>query len=73
MSVFPLVKQVWSSRNASDESLAQPYANWHLQAFDSYLNVMVSRHVGDLAQIAADDLVILVGAVAREWLRTQPY
>jgi hypothetical protein len=72
MSLFPLVKQVWSNRNTADEDLARPYTNWHLQAFDSYLNVMLSRYMDELAGIAAEDLVILVGPVAREWISTHP-
>jgi hypothetical protein len=73
MSLFPLVKQVWSNRNATDEQLAEPYINWHLQAFDSYLNVMLSRYIEELAQTPSEDLVILVGSVAREWLNKQHY
>ena len=71
MSLFPLVRQIWSNRNASDEQLAQPYTHWHLQAFDSYLNIMLSRHMDNLVQLAADDLVILVGPVARKWISAQ--
>jgi hypothetical protein len=72
MSLFPLVKQIWSNRNAPDEELARPYTNWHLQAFDSYLNIMLSRYMEDLTLSATEDLVILVGPVAREWISTHP-
>ena len=73
MSLFPLVKQVWTNRNSSDEELAQPYTNWHLLAFDSYLNIMLSRYMEELVRIPTEDLVILVGPVAREWLKMQHY
>jgi hypothetical protein len=68
MSVFPLVKQVWSIREISDAQLAQPYSGWHLLAFDSYLNIMVSRYMEELIRLPAKDMVILVGPVAREWV-----
>ena len=71
MSLFPLVKQIWTNRNASDDEMAQPYVGWQLQAFDSYLNIMLSRYMDELIHIPANDLVILVGSVAHEWIKAQ--
>ena len=73
MSLFPLVTQVWSNRNSSDEDLAQPYSGWHLLAFDSYLNIMLAPYKGELEHIPPEDLVILVGSVARAWINQQHY
>lgn len=73
MSLFPLVKQVWCIRDVDDAQLAQPYINWQLLAFDSYFNVILSRYMEELVRIPTEDLVILVGPIAREWLNMQHY
>lgn len=71
MSLFPMVRQVWSNRNVSDEHQAQAYFGWHLMAFDSYFNVLLARYFDELVRVPHEDLVILVGPVAREWINAQ--
>lgn len=63
-----MVRQVWCVRDVDDAQLALPYLSWHLLAFDSYFNIMLSRYMEELIRIPTEDLVILVGPIAHEWL-----
>jgi hypothetical protein len=71
MSLFPMVKQVWSSRNIGNEAQALVYFDWHLMAFDSYFNILLTHYIDELTRIPQEDLVILVGPIAREWINAQ--
>ncbi|MBZ0289660.1 MAG: hypothetical protein K8I30_18705 [Anaerolineae bacterium] len=68
MGVFPLVEQVRGRRAEDSLHLIAPYTHWHLLAFDSSFNVLLSRYMEELKYIPAKDLVILIGPVAREWI-----
>jgi hypothetical protein len=68
MGSFPLVEQVGVRHTSDSLHLIEPYAHWHLLAFDSSFNVLLSRYLEELKYIPDQDLVILIGPVARAWM-----
>jgi hypothetical protein len=68
MGLFPLVEQVGKRQAEDSLFLIEPYTHWYLLAFDSSFNILLARYLEELKYIPSEDLVILIGPVARAWI-----
>jgi hypothetical protein len=65
---FSMVKKIRAMPTDDLAALVQPYLTWHLVTLDDKVNILLSKHTGHLSHAGLNDLVILIGAVAKQWL-----
>lgn len=68
---FPLVQCISITLSENVSELIKPYLTWKLVTVDDYSSVLLTKHTGDLSDAMTDDLIILIGDLAKEWLNSR--
>jgi hypothetical protein len=66
---FPRVKTIMSLSTKQLPAIVEPYLSWHLITADDHLSLLLCKYPDKCNPTHSDDMVILVGDVAQEWLK----